>query len=99
MRKIALILMVLVSLIIANVQAEEPKTMKDFMGIETLATQAGDVYAAMFRNTPNKDAFIKDALMNVSVMYGCKTADEIRQFIKMGLDEAHKQIAVLNQVE
>jgi hypothetical protein len=65
--------------------------------IHDLATQAGDVYAGMFHNVPNEDEYIKQSLLSYASMSGFTTAAEIRLFLKIGLDEAHKQSAALDE--
>jgi hypothetical protein len=38
--------------------------------IEQWATQAGDMYAAMFGQLPDADGYIKDALLNAAALFG-----------------------------
>ena len=65
--------------------------------INQRATQAGDIYAGMFHTSPDKDKLIKESLFTFASMSGCTTASEIRLFVKIGLDEAHKQSAILDE--
>jgi hypothetical protein len=63
------------------------------------AISDGDMYAGMFGSYPNflAEQLVKKSLATVASSDSIRTADDIREFIRIGWDEYGKQKAVLKE--
>ncbi len=96
MRNARLTLMAAVSLIMPALTAYADSV---FGTLEECAIQTADTDAAMYASLPDgfAEQSAKTALATSATMFGFKSMAEIREFVRIGLIEFHKQRELLKQ--